>query len=162
MPISRELALQILKYLVDNPSFYFPFFVVCRGYASYTDSDNNFVEIIPEDDYENLLESPHYNEFQLWENLQNLQAETLELMSKGFIEKITGISIEQELELLAKEYRAQWNENGWEIEDSEKFGLNEFIGGKAEGYEDALNIVRKYIGKEPIDIGEWYKSLQNK
>lgn len=153
--------MQILKYLIDNPSFYFPFFVVCRGYASYTDNDNDFVEIVPEDDYENLLESPHYNEFQLWENLQNLNAETLTLMSKGFIEKIVGNSIEQELEVLAKEYRTQWTENGCESVDIEKFGLNEFIGGKAEGYEDALNIVRKYIGKESIDIGKWYKSLQN-
>jgi len=160
MPISRELALQILKYLVENPSFCFPFLVVCKGYASYTDNDNDFVEIVPKDDYENLLESPDYNKFELWENLQNLKAETIELMSKGFIEKIVGNLIEQELEVLAKKYRAQWTESVCETEDIEKFGLNEFIGGKAEGYEDALDIVRKHKLKEPVDIDLLNTDLQ--
>ncbi len=76
MPISRELALVILKYLLENPSFYFPFIVVCKGYASYTDNDDDFVEIIPEDDYDNLAESLHYDEFELWENLQKIDLET--------------------------------------------------------------------------------------
>jgi hypothetical protein len=156
MPITRELALQILKYLVGNPSFYFPFYVVCR---EYTPEDDDFAELIPSEDYETVRDFEEYQTFQLWENLQDLRAETIELMSKGFIEKIVGNSIEQELEVLAKEYRTQWNEDDCKTEDSEKFGLNEFIGGKAEGYEDALDIVRKHIGKQAMDIGEWYKLL---
>ncbi len=93
MPISRELALLIIKYLLDNPTFYFPFLVVCKGYASDAYMDDDFVEIVPMDDYENLVENTHYNTFELWENVRNLDVETLKLMSKGFIEKIIDHSI---------------------------------------------------------------------
>lgn len=55
------------------------------------------VEIVPSDDYENLLEDTRYDTFELWENLQNLYHETLQLMSKGFTEKIIGNSIETEI-----------------------------------------------------------------
>lgn len=44
----------------------------------------------------------------------------------------------------AKEYRAYWKEDLWESEDSEVFGFNEFIGGKAEAYEDCLEMVRRF------------------
>lgn len=145
MPISRELALIILKYLLGNPSFYFPFRIMCQGYASQTNEDNDFVEIIPSDDYENLLEDASYDTFELWENLQNLHLETLQLMSKGFIEKIIGNSIETEILESSKSYRELWKEENWECEDSEEFGLNEFFGGKAEGFEESLEIVRKYL-----------------
>jgi hypothetical protein len=157
MPISRELALQILKYLVDNPSFYFPFLVVCK---EYTPENNDFVELDPVVDYETIRDFDEYQTFQLWENLQDLKAETIELMSKGFIEKIVGNSIEQRLEALVNEYRMKWKKEDCESEDIEKFGLNEFIGGKAEGYEDALDIVRKHIGKQAMDVEEWYKLLR--
>ncbi len=56
MPISRELALLIVKYLLVNPTFYFPFLVVCKVFASDIIIKNDFVQIIPEDDYKNLLE----------------------------------------------------------------------------------------------------------
>lgn len=150
MPISRELALKIVKYLLENPSFYFPFLVMCKGYASYSDNDNDFVEIVPIDDYENLLGSASYDEFQLWENLQNLKCDTIELMSKGFIEKILGESIEAELEALAKEYRARWNIDLCESTDIEEFGQNEYFGGKAEGFEESLEIFKKHLQKRPI------------
>ena len=150
MPISRELALKIVKYLLENPSFYFPFLVMCKGYASYSDNDNDFVEIVPIDDYENLLGSASYDEFQLWENLQNLKCDTIELMSKGFIEKILGESIEGELEALAKEYRARWNIDLCESTDIEEFGQNEYFGGKAEGFEESLEIFKKHLQKRPI------------
>jgi len=88
MPIKRELALKIIRYLVNNPSFYFPFKIMCQGYASHTDDDNDFVEIVPIDDYENLVEDLNYDTFELWEDLQNLDLQTLELISKGFIDKI--------------------------------------------------------------------------
>jgi hypothetical protein len=143
MPISRELTLIILKYLLDNPSFYFPFHIMCQGYASQTNEDNDFVEIIPSDDYENLIENTSYDTFELWENLQNLHLETLQLMSKGFIEKIIGNSIETEIETLAKECRKRWKEELCESTDIEKFGQNEYFGGKAEGFEEALEIIHK-------------------
>lgn len=86
MPITRKLALVIIKYLVDNSLFYFPFKIMCKEYES--DENDDFVEIIPVDDYQNLVENLHYETFELWEDLQNLNVQTLELMSKGFIEKI--------------------------------------------------------------------------
>ncbi len=145
MPISRELALLIIKYLLDNPTFYFPFLVVCKGYASDAYMDDDFVEIVPMDDYENLVENTHYNTFELWENVRNLDVETLKLMSKGFIEKIIDHSIETEIFENAKKYRELSKEENWECEDSEEFGLNEFLGGKAEGFEESLEIIQKYL-----------------
>ena len=145
MPISRELALLIIKYLLDNPTFYFPFLVVCKGYASDAYMDDDFVEIVPMDDYENLVENTHYNTFELWENVRNLDVETLKLMSKGFIEKIIDHSIETEIFENAKKYRELWKEENWECEDSEEFGLNEFLGGKAECFEESLEIIQKYL-----------------
>jgi len=145
MPISRELALIIIKYLLDNPSFYFPFLVMCKGYASQTDEDEDFVEIVPKDDYENLLENTDYATFELWENLQKLDLETLQLMSKGFIEKILFHSIETEIAEKTKEYRDLWKEELWESTDIEEFAQNEYFGGKAEGFEESLEIIRKHF-----------------
>jgi len=145
MPISRELALIILKYLVDNPSFYFPFIVVCK---EYTPEDDDFVELVPEDDYETIRDFDEYQTFQLWENLQDLRVETLELMSKGFIEKIIGFSLEEKLDELAKECRNKWSLEKCDSEDCEQFGENEYLGGKAEGFEEALNILRESLGKK--------------
>ncbi|MDD2383567.1 MAG: hypothetical protein PHN18_05210 [Sulfurospirillaceae bacterium] len=142
MRISRELALIILKYLLDNPSFYFPFHIMCQGYASQKEEDKDFVEIIPIDDFENLLDNTQYNTFELWENLQNLHLETLQLMSKGFIEKIVGASIENQIQARAKEWRVRWKEELWESTNIEEFGQNEYFGGKAEGFEEALEIVQ--------------------
>ena len=51
MKISRDLALKILNYQIQNPKIYFPFLVMCKGYGIDTD-DNDFVEIAPENDYE--------------------------------------------------------------------------------------------------------------
>ena len=111
MPISRDLALKIITYLLDNPSFYFPFLVMCKGYASYTDDDEDFVEIVPQDDYENLVDNLQYDTFELWENLQNLDLQTLELLSKGFIEKIINENAIGSIEQSAKGYRKLWKMN---------------------------------------------------
>ncbi len=89
MDISRELAIQILKYLDQHKDFYFPFLVMNQ---EYSEEDNDFVEIEP-DEWENIEEDDKYQTFQLWENLQNLDMQTLELMAKGFIEKITSESV---------------------------------------------------------------------
>lgn len=145
MPISRELALLIIKYLLDNPTFYFPFLVVCKGYASDAYMDDDFVEIIPNDDYENLVENRHYDTFELWENLKNLDIETLKLMSKGFIEKMIHTSIEKKIFEEAKFFRSLWKEELWESTIIEEFGQNEYFGGKAEGFEESLEIIQKYL-----------------
>lgn len=53
--------------------------------------------------------------------------------------------LELEIAELAKNYRAAWREELWESEDIEEYGLNEFIGGKADAYEDCLVILKKYM-----------------
>lgn len=47
------------------------------------------------------------------------------------------------IEDLAIEYRKHWKEDLWESKDIEEFGLNEFIGGKAEAYEDCVQIIKQ-------------------
>ena len=84
MDISRELAIKILKYLDHHENFYFPFLVVNKEYSP---EDDDFVEIEP-NEWKLIMEDKNYQTFQLWENLQNLDEETLRLMTKGFIERI--------------------------------------------------------------------------
>ena len=84
MKITRALAIKILKYLHEHPDFYFPFLIMCQ---EYTEEDDDFVEIEPEE-WEMIAGDEKYQTFELWENLQFLYLETLELMSRGFIEKI--------------------------------------------------------------------------
>jgi len=139
MKISRELAIKILKYLDEHKDFYFPFLVMCR---EYSEEDDDFVEIEP-DEWKMIANDNKYQTFELWENLQNLYEETIRLMAKGFLEKITGESLEAHIAELAKNYRKEWKEELWESEKIEEYGFNEFIGGKAEAYEDCLEIIRK-------------------
>ena len=84
MAICRELAIRILKYLDEHPDFYFPFLVMNQEYA---EKDDDFVEIEP-NEWQMIAEDDKYQTFELWENVEHLFAETIELMSKGFIEKI--------------------------------------------------------------------------
>lgn len=147
MPITRELALKIIKYLLDNPSFYFPFKIMSKEYISYMGNDDDFVEIVPQDDYENLVENLQYDTFELWENLQNLDLQTLELMSKGFIEKIVNAGSIDAIRQSAKGYRELWKSDLCESADIEEYGLNEFFGGKAEGFEESLEILKNSYQK---------------
>jgi len=82
MKISRELAIRILKYLDEHKNFYFPFLVMCKEHA---EGDDDFIEIEPEE-WEMIQEDDKYQTFELWENLQNLDEETLKLLAKGFLE----------------------------------------------------------------------------
>ncbi len=140
MKISRELAIKILKYLDRHKNFYFPFLVMCK---EYTEEDDDFVEIEPEE-WKMIKSDNRYQTFELWENLQNLYENTIQLMAKGFLEKITGESLEKHIAKLVKNYRKEWKEEPRESENIEEFGLNEFIGGKAEAFEDCLEIIRSY------------------
>ena len=103
MDISRELAIKILKYLNQHKDFYFPFLVVNLEYSE----EDDFVEI-EASEWENIEKDDKYQTFQLWENLQNLYEQTLKLMSKGFLEKITNESLELHIAELAKNYRKVW------------------------------------------------------
>jgi hypothetical protein len=138
MKISRDLAIKILKYLDRHNKFYFPFLVMCK---EYTEEDDDFVEI-GADEWKSIKEDEKYQTFELWENLQHLYPETVRLMAKGFLEKIIGESLECNISELAKKYRNDWKEELWESEDIEEFGFNEFIGGKAEAYEDCLEMIK--------------------
>jgi hypothetical protein len=123
--ISRDIAIKILKYLDQHKDFYFPFQVMNK---EYSEEDDDFVEI----------------EASEWENLHDLYEQTLRLMSKGFLERITNESLELHIAKLAKSYRKAWKKDLWECGKSEEYGLNEFICGKAEAYEDCLYLIRKY------------------
>ena len=85
MKISRKLAIQILEYCEEHKDFYFPFLVMCK---EYTPEDDDFVEV-ESNEWEIIKSDENYRTFELWENLQDLYEETIELMAKGFIEKIT-------------------------------------------------------------------------
>ena len=140
MDISRQLAIRILKYLDQHKDFYFPFLVMNK---EYSEEDDDFVEIEP-NEWEMIKEDENYKTFQLWENLQNLDERTLKLMTKGFLEEITNESLEKHIAILAKNYRKEWNENLCESAKIEDYGLNEFINGKADAFEDCLFLIGEY------------------
>lgn len=83
MQINKELAIKILKYQDQHKDFYFPFQVI---YKSATDSDD-FVEIEPSQ-WRTINNVGQFEKIELRENLQNIFGETIELMAKGFVEKI--------------------------------------------------------------------------
>ena len=139
MDISRELAIKILKYLNQHKDFYFPFLVVNLEYSE----EDDFVEI-EASEWENIEKDDKYQTFQLWENLQNLYEQTLKLMSKGFLEKITQESLESHISTLAKNYRKAWKKELSEGGKIDEYEFNGFIGGKAEAYEDCLDLIRDY------------------
>ena len=140
MKISRELAIKILKYLNENPDFYFPFLVTWKECKK---EDDDFIEIEP-NEWGIIQKDEKYQTFELWENLQNLDKETLKLLAKGFLEKIIENSLERKIQELVKKYRGEWREELWESENIEEFGYNEFIGGKMEGCEECLDLIKKY------------------
>jgi hypothetical protein len=43
----------------------------------------------------------------------------------------------------AKESRSLWKREICESEDIEKYGFNEFVGGKADAYEDCLDFLKE-------------------
>ncbi|MFA5994044.1 MAG: hypothetical protein WC823_03735 [Parcubacteria group bacterium] len=52
--------------------------------------------------------------------------------------------LEKQIADLAEEHRTMWKENLCESEDIEEFGQNEFFGGKADAFEECLEIIKKY------------------
>ena len=141
MDISREIAIIILRYLDEHPDFYFPFLVMNR---EYSEEDDDFVEIEP-DEWKMIEADPNYRTFELWENLRMIDLSTTRLLAKGFIEKLTGQSLMARIEDLARSYRAEWKVKLCESEDIEEYGLNEYLGGKADAYEECFELMVKYI-----------------
>ena len=140
MPISKELALKILKYLLDNPSFYFPFKIICINF----DEDDELYDVeVSQEMLDEILSNEEFQDFKLVENLQRLDLETLSLMSKGFIEKIVHDDVIKQIETATKEYRSLWKIDICESVNIEEYGLNEFFGGKAEGFEESLEIIKR-------------------
>lgn len=142
MPISRELALKILKYLLDNSSFYFPFKIVCINF----DEDDELYDVeVSQEMLDEVLNNDEFKDFKLVENLQHLDLQTLQLMSKDFIEKIVYADALKQIEIAAKEYRNLWKIDICESVEIEEYGFNEFVGGKAEGFEESLKILNEHL-----------------
>jgi len=137
MKISRELAIQILKYLHKNQKFYFPFLVMCK---EYTPEDDDFVEIAPEE-WLNIKEDDIYKTFELWENLQNLDKRTIKLMSQGFIQKILWEHLKNNIKILAKWYRRLYKNEKTDSLEILEYWENEFFWGKAEAFEEVLEMM---------------------
>lgn len=53
----------------------------------------------------------------------------------------------KQIETAAKEYRNLWKRDICESVKIEEYGFNEFIGGKAEGFEESLEILKEYLSK---------------
>ncbi|MEK7575171.1 MAG: hypothetical protein AAB511_02995 [Patescibacteria group bacterium] len=141
MEISRELAIRILKYLDEHKDFYFPFLVMNQ---EDTPEDNDFVEIEP-NEWEMIAEDDVYQTFQLWENLKHLDERTTKLLAKGFIEEITDESLEKAISGLAKGCKKYYKKDGWfSLHKALDYGDNEFIGGKAEAFEDCLELIKEF------------------
>jgi len=140
MKITKSLVLQILKYVEENKDFYFPFQIFCLD----LNEDDEFFEY---DCFEIECDYIDSNElmqnFELIENLQNLDEETTSLMAEGFINKIIKKDAISKIEYLAKKYRKEWKKELCGSKDIEEFALNEFIGGKAEGFEESLDLLQK-------------------
>ena len=143
MKIQREQVIRIIKYLEENKNFYFPFKIICEDLKE--NSEYCGADCLKEIDYEFIEKNKSLVNFYLEENLQNLYPETLELMVEGFLHKIEHTNILNKISNLAIEYRKSWKEDLWESPNIEEYGLNEFLGGKAEAYEDCLELLKKYF-----------------
>ena len=142
MRISRNLAIQILKYLNKNPDFHFPFFVMCQEYAS---EENNFAEIHP-DDWVDVLNDENYKTFELWNKYVELNNYSINLLSKGFIEKMFKFSFEISIYNLFNEYNKFYKEEFFYSSDIERYWENEFFWWKKEAYEEVIELLhnKKY------------------
>ena len=148
MKIKREQTIKIIKYLDENPNFYFPFKIICKDFKE--NSEYYQTDCLKGVDYKFIEKNKDLLNFYLEENLQNLYTETVELMAKGFLHKIEHEDILNKISNLAIEYRKSWKEDLLESSDIEEYGLNEFLGGKAEAYEDCIEIINKYLFDIPM------------
>lgn len=65
------------------------------------------------------------------------------------------IQFQKHLSELAKNYRGHWQKELCESENIEAYGLNEFIGGKADAFEDCLDLLEKHLQGNITDTEQW-------
>ena len=130
-----------MNYVSANSSFYFPFKIICEDFEE--DSDYYEYDCLQDLDDEVIKSNEDLQNFHLEESLQYLDSKTLELMAKGFIDKVEEQEIISKISDLAVKYRKQWKKHLCESDDIEQYGFNEFVGGKAEAYEDCLELLQK-------------------
>jgi hypothetical protein len=160
MRIQRNQVITIMKYMEKNPNFYFPFKIICKDFKE--NSDYYETDCLEEIDYKFIEKNKNLTSFYLEENLQNLYPETVELMAKGFLHKIEHTDILNKISNLAIEYRKSWKENLCESESIEEYGLNEFIGGKADAYEDCVQIIEKHLfSNQVLSLNVIIRELKN-
>lgn len=140
MKISREQAIIILKYLTENREFYFPFLVVCKEYSP---EDDDFVEIEPEE-WEDIENDNIYQTFELWENLQNIDYDTIKLLSKWYFDYMFWKSLKNKIQELFLEYDTYYKTEFIESSKILEYWENEFFWWKREAYEDILSLFEKY------------------
>ena len=140
MKISRQLAIKILKYLDENPKFYFPFLVMCQEYAP---EDDDFVEIEP-NKWKNIEADNMYQTFELWENLQHLYENTIQLLSKWFLDIILNEWLENKVRSLFEGYDELYKPNLTESTKILEYWENEFFWWKKEAFQEVLDLIEKY------------------
>ena len=139
MKISRKQAINILKYLDENRDFYFPFLVVCKEYSP---EDDDFVEIEPEE-WKDIESDDIYQTFELWENLQNIDFDTIKLLSKWYFDYMFWKSLKNKIKELFLEYNEYYKTEFIESSKILEYWENEFFGWKREAYEDILLLFEK-------------------
>lgn len=140
MKILRKQAIAILKYLDENNEFYFPFLVVCKEYSP---EDDDFVEIEP-DEWKDIESDDIYQTFELWENLQNIDFDTMKLLSKWYFDYMFWKSLKNEIKELFLEYNEYYKTEFIESSKILEYWENEFFGWKREAYEDILSLFEKH------------------
>ncbi len=137
MKINRNLAIKILRYLDEHKDFYFPFSIMCKEFSE----DNDFMEIEPKE-WRNIVNDDTYQTFELWENLQNLDEETLQLMAKGFLEKIKNKDADDVVLKSTKKYKIEITET-----------LQRVVDVKAKSKNDAIKKIAQQYKNEEIVLG---------
>lgn len=125
MKISRDCAIQILKYCDKHKRFNFPFLVMCKEYSP---EDDDFVEI-GLDEWSSIEEDETYQTFELWEKQR--QSDTEIILDR--------------LNLLIKNYKKYLRREVSQKNDLESLGLHEFISGKLDAYEECKNIILSLV-----------------
>ncbi len=121
MKISRDSAIQILKYCDKHKKFNFPFFVMCKEYSP---EDDDFVEIGP-DEWQAIEDDDTYQTFELWE--KQPQSDTEIILDR--------------LNILIKNYKKYLKNEASDDENSELSDLHQFISGKLDAYVECRDIV---------------------
>lgn len=140
MNLTKERVLSTVKYIENNPEFDFPFKILCLDFSK---EHERYQEDCLDFKYDKIKNDKSMIHFMLVEDLQSLCLETVELMSKGFFEKIEQTNALREISNLAEECRDGWKRELCESEDINEYGLNEFFGGKADAYEDCARIIKQ-------------------